>query len=245
MSRADDDDLAVLRRQLAPTGLRVDRSSQPVAGRPHRTGHLELLLWAVALVATLTSLSRRLPSGDAWVVGEAEELKPEAISRGLWDSLLGVARVSFGGINGPMVVVFGDYQCPACSALHEEMERVPQGGANFRVFHAPLPQYAQSAAAEDVAECALSEGRLLSVHAQLYSARVSVAQGAWEDVLPPPLAECAGSGIASERIRSSTALARTMGVHGTPTLVVDGRLFRGVVLGRFQEVLDASVDGYR
>lgn len=151
------------------------------------------------------------------------------------------------GANDAAVVVreFGDYQCPACAQFFPVAERlrgeyVRSGRVRFVFFDFPLTQVHPNAlAAAQAARCAGRQGNYWAMHDALFQ-----NQGAWAAAADPvplyqqyaraigldggALARCVRSEAELAPVRQSAAFARSIGVRGTPTVVVDNVGLPGV-----------------
>lgn len=136
---------------------------------------------------------------------------------------------------------YGDYQCPPCAALHPELKKIEaEYGQRLRfVFRQyPLPQiHPHAIAAANAAEAAGLQNRFWEMHDRLYE-----NQSKWTgEVDPRPLfinyAREIGLDVerfindlsnpqVEGRVTSDRLRGRSMGVTGTPTLFINGRMMR-------------------
>lgn len=143
-----------------------------------------------------------------------------------------------GPMDAPLVVEYGDYECPYSRAAFRAIERVERaraGGVRFAFRHFPLteihPRALQAAAA---AEAAARQGRIWEMHELLFR-----RQGALEPEHLRVYAEEIGldslaftADLAADLVltrverdvRSGVASGQ---VRGTPTLFIDGAVYRG------------------
>jgi protein-disulfide isomerase len=138
----------------------------------------------------------------------------------------------------PLILEYGDYECPYSRRAFREIERVERelaGGVRFAFRHFPLVDiHPHALAAAAAAEAASLQGRFWEMHALLFH-----RQRALEDAR---LRQYAGElGLDLERFdrdRSGDQVLERVGrdvargtasgeVHGTPTLFVNGRVHRG------------------
>jgi Na+:H+ antiporter, NhaA family len=126
----------------------------------------------------------------------------------------------------PLVVVYGDYECPFCAALELRLRAVPIRVA-FR--HFPVRgSHPRAFAAACAAEAAGRQGAFWPMHDALYGARgllglaavLAAARGLELDVerLGAELAE----GTHASRVAQDLASGRAAGVTGTPAFFVNG-----------------------
>ncbi len=147
-----------------------------------------------------------------------------------------------GGNNAPVTLEeYGDYQCPPCGALSPELKKVEaQYGQRLRfVFRQyPLTQaHPHALVAAYAAEAAGLQNRFWEMHDRLYE-----NQSKWSaEVDPRPLfinyardigldvdrfiSDMSGTKV-SARVTSDRMRGSSMGVTGTPTLFINGRMMR-------------------
>ena len=142
-----------------------------------------------------------------------------------------------GPLAAPIVLEYGDYECPysrqAFRAI-ERLERVRPGGVRFAFRHFPLTEiHPHAHAAAAAAEAAALQGRFWEMHELLFHRRHAL-----EDDDLRTYAGDLGIDLRFERDRAgSEALARIARdvasgeasgeVNGTPTLFIDGVVHRG------------------
>jgi protein-disulfide isomerase len=129
-----------------------------------------------------------------------------------------------------MIIEFGDYQCPFCreaeTALRQLRKMYPDNVALvFRHFPIATHQYAYQAAR--ISECAATQGRFDEVHRQLFDtelSRIDLVKLARETGVPDTTAflACSRAAAAVDRIDRDVALAKNLGLRGTPAFIVDG-----------------------
>jgi protein-disulfide isomerase len=145
-------------------------------------------------------------------------------------------------VRGPaaarLIVEYGDYECPYSRAAYRAIERVERqlaNGVRFAFRHFPLTEiHPHALAASRAAEAAALQGRFWEMHETLFQ-----RQRALED---DDLRRCAtgleldvkrfdadrDSEAVLERVRRDVGSGDASGeVLGTPTLFVDGVVYRG------------------
>jgi protein-disulfide isomerase len=136
------------------------------------------------------------------------------------------------GDSGPLVIEYGDYECPYCART----DRLLAGLPVVRVFrHFPVPsKHPRARALAAAAEAAAIQGRFWEMHDSLFA-----DQGHLDD---PHLWERARefgldldhfevdrrSQVLDERITRDFRSGVRAGVMSTPTLFVDGEMHPGV-----------------
>src|SRR5918996_465555 len=135
------------------------------------------------------------------------------------------------------LVEYGDYECPHCGALHPVIEAARKAfGGNLRfVFrHFPLrSSHPHALAAAKAAEAAGEQGRFWEMHHRLYQRQTELEDadllrharkiGLDEARFQREIAARSHEG----RIREGLASAAQSGASGTPSLFINGELYRG------------------
>src|SRR5918995_5299908 len=131
------------------------------------------------------------------------------------------------------LVMYGDFQCPYCTAAQGILRRVRdrlEGRLRFGFRHFPLDEvHPDARRAAEASEAAAAQGRFWEMHDALYAARGQLGPA---DVLRaaatiPGLdvermrAELE-SGVHAARVERDLESARAAGVAGTPTFFVNG-----------------------
>lgn len=150
-----------------------------------------------------------------------------------------------GDPNAPVTIVeFSDFQCPFCGRwtrqTYPALEKYIKEGKVKLVFkHLPLPfhRYAQKAA--EAAECAGKIGgkeKFWAMHDKIFFEGQpqgkldveSLKQFAKEIGLNEKrFSQCLDTGETAELVRQDYAEASQLGVRGTPTFFINGRIVRG------------------
>lgn len=143
-----------------------------------------------------------------------------------------------GAPGGPVILEYGDYECPYSRQAFRQIERVGKrlgGGVRFVFRHFPLTDiHPHALAAAAAAEAAGLQGRFWDMHGTLFH-----RQRALED--SDLLQYAAGLGLDTAAFDSDRAGAGVLGrvrrdvqsglatgeVLGTPTLFIDGVVHRG------------------
>jgi protein-disulfide isomerase len=137
------------------------------------------------------------------------------------------------------MVVFSDYECPFCRRMHPALKRLEAKYASVLSIvwkNLPLAQHSNAASAARLALGARAAGgdasfwlvhdRLFQTESPLDSAALEgVARGAGVDA--GSLLQAVRRGDHQSEIDADVAVARRLGVTGTPTLFVNGRRIGG------------------
>lgn len=151
--------------------------------------------------------------------------------------------VQGGSVVGPpgasiKIVSFLDYQCPFCAESHAGLIRLrelyPERVAVI-YRHFPLESihpYARSAAA--AAECAAEQDRFEEYQGTLFASQNTLYLQQWHDWAVqsgvhdlPAFDRCVAEGRYNDRVSQDVQLGRSIGVDGTPTFVLNGRMVAG------------------
>jgi protein-disulfide isomerase len=136
------------------------------------------------------------------------------------------------------VVVFTDYECPACRKFEVELDSLLMiHGDSVRIVirHFPMEAAHPHALRGAVfAECASSRGYFPLMHAFLLRDDIG-ADSAWESLARATVVAgdtalfdaCVAAPATVGRIRIDIALGRKIGVKGTPSVIVGQRLHPG------------------
>ena len=150
------------------------------------------------------------------------------------------------------VVVFSDFQCPACQALFARtaglQARYPgQLGILYR--HYPLANHPHAREAATAAECAAEQGRFEQYHALLFQHQDSIGTIEWSELARragvtdvPRFDQCLQSPDATARVRVDAAAGDQLGIEGTPTSIVNGFKVTGVGPA-LDSLLDKALQG--
>ena len=136
------------------------------------------------------------------------------------------------------IVEFIDFQCPFCRdfvrRVSELREQYPELVAVvFR--HLPLEQHPHALGAVRASECAASQGAFWEYHDALFAGQDLIGVRQWDDFaedtgFPFDLAlfnSCVSDRSAIASLSRDTLAARELGVTGTPTALVNGKLVVG------------------
>jgi formate-nitrite transporter family protein len=138
----------------------------------------------------------------------------------------------------PVILEYGDYECPYSRQAFRSIERVEReltGRVRFAFRHFPLTQiHPHALAASATAEAAARQGRFWEMHELLFHRQKALADEnlrayAGEIGLDLERFERDRNGDeASARIARDVASGEATGVvRGTPTLFIDGILYEG------------------
>jgi predicted DsbA family dithiol-disulfide isomerase/CRISPR/Cas system CSM-associated protein Csm2 small subunit len=149
-------------------------------------------------------------------------------------SISTIDQPSLGNANAAVtIVVFTDYQCPSCAAIHPELERlVKDYGDKVRLVTRdfPLTQHAEAFKAAEAAEAAREQGKYWEyIHVLMQNQSAlgmeSLKTYACEVGLDPERFDTAiDSGKFAELVQRDIEDGIKLGLKGTPSLFINGRL---------------------
>ena len=150
------------------------------------------------------------------------------------------------------IVEFFDYQCPFCAAtipaLEEALRSYP-GKIQLVLKNTPLSIHPDAMLAHQAAMAAGEQGKFWEMHALLFADQkklklpdlLQYAQQLNLDV--PRFQERLKSGYFKPAIEQDRALAKALGITGTPTFFINGERLQGrQTLARFKAVIDAALN---
>ena len=199
-----------------------------------RTQALASLLLALSAVAVAAAVLHRefvdMPPPPASVsITGPPSFMPE------WKSWL-PAGISMGDTAGKIKVIeFSDLECPVCRRFDQTVatmrSRFPNDVAVI-FYHFPLPQHRFARPAARAAECAGQQGRFEEFVREVYRRQDSLGLKPWAAFAraaavhdSSAFERCVGSNASVSRVDAGLALGQRMGVHGTPTVIVNGWRF--------------------
>jgi protein-disulfide isomerase len=152
---------------------------------------------------------------------------------------------ALGADTAPIVIQeFGDFQCPICQRFHDTVQGqiveayVATVQARFEFHHYIVIDGNvggnESRRAAEASECANEQGLFWNYHSMLYANQHEEGSGAFADSRLTSFAEnlgldmtkfnaCFSSGRYSQNVRADEQLGVSLGVHGTPSVFVNGQ----------------------
>jgi protein-disulfide isomerase len=149
------------------------------------------------------------------------------------------------------IVAFSDFQCPFCSRVVATIEKIEKEYPNdVRIFfrHNPLEFHPNAPLAAEAAVAAEAQGKFWEMHDKMFANQANI--------LRPDLEKYAGeigldvgkfkaaldSGAGKPRVQQDLALARQIGVQGTPNFYINGRNLQGAQpFEEFKKVIDDEI----
>lgn len=152
------------------------------------------------------------------------------------------------------IIEFADFQCPYCRQTHFQFRLMAEqypGQVAVVYRHFPLSSHPFAFAAAVASECAAAQGRFTAFHDALYEHQDSLGIKPWTDFaravnVPdvPEFRQCFAERRFEQRVRRDRALGDSIGVRGTPTVIVNGLLLSGMVsVAKWEELIDEALAG--
>ena len=156
--------------------------------------------------------------------------------------------------NGPEVVMYTDFQCPYCANaedLYEYVGRALDGEANVLIRHFPLSGHRNAMMAARAVQAAALQGGFETMGSMLYRTQEEWSGIDDGDELRQLFTDYAlqigldgrvfaqdlDSPRVEETIAAQKASGQKLGVRGTPSFAVDGRVLEGVDSGTDRETM--------
>ena len=152
---------------------------------------------------------------------------------------VGVQDAEIRGVSDARVTVveFADYECPYCQQIQPALDRLEaefKGKLSFAYKDVPLPNHPHAQKAAEAAHCAGVQGKYWEYHDLLYKTKKLDVAGLKENAHALGLNDsafekCLSSGEQSERVKAQLAEGQSLGLQGTPSFFINGRVFSGVL----------------
>lgn len=191
-----------------------------------------VIIAGVALMSFLNSTRQRTV--------ERGRLPPERVEG--WEKLKGTGHQRGPDSSDVTVVVFSDFECPACAAFATRtyprfVQRFP-GRVSLVYRHWPLDSHPHAYPAAVASECAAQQDRFWAFHDSIYGNQRQLGVRSFAEIadrvgVPDVKAfrSCLGSDLVNAAVERDIAVVQALGGIGTPTVIVNGWLLRGGVDG--------------
>jgi protein-disulfide isomerase len=160
---------------------------------------------------------------------------------------------SIGPENAPITIIeFSDYQCPYCQVwyqqVYQELLASYPDKIRFVYRDLPLPMHPEAIPAAEAAECAGEQGAYWKYHDALFSQQYGLNRTAYEQYAvdlgldTKAFATCIDSHKYKSEIQADASDAARVGISGTPSFVVNGRILVGALpIADFKAVIDEEL----
>jgi protein-disulfide isomerase len=149
------------------------------------------------------------------------------------------------------IVQFSDYQCPYCARLHPVLDEIVTeyaGKVRLVMRDFPLSTHAQASSAAGAARCAGEQGKFWEYHRALFQPNAAIDAQTFDTLANrfkldlTRFHACRASEQTAAAIKADVAEGEKIGVRGTPTMVVNGKLVRGARSKQdLQRIIDAAL----
>lgn len=149
------------------------------------------------------------------------------------------------------IVEFSDFQCPFCAQLSKTIRSMQaRDPGRFRVVyrHYPLAQHTHATEAAVAAECAGRQGRFAEYHDALFAAQDSIGTRSWTQFAATAgvadttaLKTCMAGPDTRARVEADAKQAAKLRLPGTPSVIIDGKLYSGAITeSELSTLIDAA-----
>lgn len=197
------------------------------------------------------ALLRALQNVQVWQATEKARQQAEAITP-VWDALVADSSVpSVGPVDAPVTIIeFFDYHCGYCKQAFEGvMDIAEEYDGKVRTIFVEFPILREeSATAARAALAADRQGKYMELHKAFMENR-----GLLDDTRIDELAAAAGVDVAKMRedmgapeisgmIAQYTAMARSVGISGTPAFIINGTMVSGADMDRVNALVKSGLE---
>ncbi|MEX2611415.1 MAG: thioredoxin domain-containing protein [Gemmatimonadota bacterium] len=149
-----------------------------------------------------------------------------------WEEVIADAHLVAGKPDAPIaILVFTDFECPACRGFHSIIDELMLEGQPISVYyaHSPLDYHRFALPAAKAAECAAGQAQFVAWADVVFAKQDSLGLKSWESFaieagIDNPLAiqHCATDPTPVAKIDRTTDFARQSGSRGTPAVHISG-----------------------
>jgi protein-disulfide isomerase len=192
------------------------------------------------------------PREDILMIGNSREKTLKVITLDYIQKINTTGSPTKGPENAPVeIVIFSDFQCPACASLVPVIDRVAekypsQVKISFMNFPLQNHRFARPAAAAALA--AKNQGKFWEFHDRLFANYQALNTQKIEEItnelgldLEKLKNDMKDITVAASLSRDASEAAR-LGVGGTPTVYVNGRMVRNRSFENFRQMIDKELD---
>lgn len=162
-----------------------------------------------------------------------------------------------GNLNSPVVLTeYADFQCPACAALHQDIEEIVadyQNKIKFEYRHFPLNYHRNSFAAAQAAEAAGNQGKFWEMAKLLFSRQAEWEKAAvfydkaksYGSILNLNLDQFAKdyqSRQIKDKITQDRQQAENLSLPGTPSFLINNELVEIESEDELKKLLNEAID---
>jgi len=160
---------------------------------------------------------------------------------------------SIGPANAPVTIIeFSDYQCPYCQIWYQQVyqQLVASYPKQIRFVYRdlPLPGHPEAIPAAQAANCAGEQNAYWKFHDALFEQKYGLNRAAYERYAADlgldtkAFTACLDSQRYIEEIQADATDATRVGISGTPSFVINGRILIGALpFSEFKKVIDEEL----
>ena len=163
-------------------------------------------------------------------------------------------RPSLGPSNAPVKIVeFADFQCPFCGRVEPTVNQILKTYGNkveLIYVNFPLPIHPYAFQAAQAAECAGQQGKFWQYHNALFANQSKLdvkdlkALAGKVGLKTKEFDTCLDQGKSKEAVERDAQEGQKLGVTGTPSFFINGRLLVGAQpFGAFKKIIDQELAG--
>jgi protein-disulfide isomerase len=152
-----------------------------------------------------------------------------------WKTMLSAGTLIGDSAAPVKIIEFADLECPGCRLFHTRERQLPasmRSDVAVIFVHYPLSMHRFAIPAARAAECARSENKFSSLIDVLFDKQDSLGLKPWVAYAAEAgvrdtaaFGRCAGGTGNTRQIEAGQALGKTIGVDGTPTIIINGWRF--------------------
>ena len=196
-----------------------------------RSANAVLVLSALAVAGAAVHREYR----DKRPVEQPASSAPTLMGTQDWDNIRRLA-IPLGDTSGRVTVVeFADFECPYCQAFDARVRALMAerpGLIARRFIHFPLRNHRFALPAARAAECANVQGSFVGMHDALFAKQDSLGLKSWGSYArdagvqdTAQIIACSATALTPTRVEAGISLGRRIGVHSTPTVIINGWRF--------------------
>jgi protein-disulfide isomerase len=160
---------------------------------------------------------------------------------------------SIGPADAPVTIIeFSDYQCPYCQVwykqVYQQLLASYPNKIRFVYRDLPLPMHPEAIPAAEAAECAGEQSAYWKYHDALFNQKNGLNRAAYEQYATDlgldskAFTACLDSHRYQAEIQADANDAARVGISGTPSFVVNGRILIGALpFSEFKTVIDEEL----
>ena len=160
---------------------------------------------------------------------------------------------SIGPADAPVTIIeFSDYQCPYCQVWYKQVFQQLLASypdkIRFVYRDLPLPMHPEAVPAAQAANCAGEQDAYWKYHDALFNQQYGLDRAAYEHYAADlgldtkAFAACLDSQRYQDEIQADASDASRVGISGTPSFVVNGRILVGALpFSDFKAVIDEEL----